>query len=199
MTPVYKQEFALLSDKEIRKHKFKVIKGSGKKAYVRLITTAGNLNFMIHCDLVPMTAHNFLELCHKKYYDKTIFHRLIVSFMIQGGDPEGTGYGGKGAWADTFKDEIHKLLKHDKRGILSMANSGEDTNGSQFFISFGECSHLDEKHSVFGELVGGMDVLNKIERFDVDDRKRPLEPITILGTVVYDDPFKNVKTLDEME
>ena len=124
-----------------------------------LLTNQGAIQITVHCDKVPKTAENFLELCESKYYEGTKFHRLIPGFMVQGGDPEGTGKGGS-AYFDSselkngaFRDEFHPSLLHSKRGVLSMANSGPHTNRSQFFITFDACSHLDNKHSVFGEVV----------------------------------------------
>jgi len=149
------------------------------------------VNLQLDCDLVPMTCHNFLSLCEKEYYNNVIFHRNIVSFMIQGGDPTATGFGGECAWGGKIKDEFHKCLKHDERGILSMANSGPNTNGSQFFILYRTSSHLDDKHSVFGRVVGGMEVINKMEMVPTDDNDRPKSEIKILQTEVFVNPFND--------
>jgi peptidyl-prolyl cis-trans isomerase-like protein 2 len=133
----------------------------GKKGYVQLQTTQGNLNLEIHCDWAQRPAWNFLTLCERGYYDDTLFHRLVPGFMVQGGDPTGTGSGGESAWGRPFKDSFDSRLLHEARGVLSMANSGQHTNGSQFFITFKEAKHLDYKHSVFGRLVGGAAVLDR--------------------------------------
>jgi len=103
---------------------------------------------------VPKTAENFLELCESGYYTNTKFHRLIPGFMIQGGDPESTGKGGKAYFTGQpkFEDEFHPKLSHDQRGVLAMANSGPNSNGSQFYFTFKECPHLDNKHTVFGQV-----------------------------------------------
>jgi cyclophilin family peptidyl-prolyl cis-trans isomerase len=112
----------------------------------------------------PRTVNNFVSLARDGYYDGVTFHRVIKDFMIQGGDPSGTGRGGPGY---TFKDEFDPKLKHDKPGILSMANAGANTNGSQFFITHVPTPWLDGKHSVFGHVTTGQDVVNKIEQGDV--------------------------------
>ena len=102
-----------------------------KKGYVRLVTNRGPLNLELHCDLVPKTCENFIKHCKNGYYNETIFHRLIRNFMVQGGDPSGKGDGGESIWGSPFKDEFVGTLSHSGRGILSMANKGSDTNGSQ--------------------------------------------------------------------
>lgn len=127
-----------------------------KKGYIRMHTNLGDLNIELHCDIVPKTCENFLALAEGNYYDGTIFHRSIPSFMIQGGDPTGTGKGGSSVFGGTFEDEIDSRLVHDGRGVISMANSGKNTNGSQFFILYKSARHLDFKHSVFGKVVGGV-------------------------------------------
>lgn len=106
-------------------------KKTNKKGYVQLQTSLGNINIELHCDLVPLTCENFLVLCERGYYDNTIFHRLIPKFMIQGGDPTGTGTGGQSIFGTHFQDEFSLKLQHSGRGIVSMANSGPNTNGSQ--------------------------------------------------------------------
>lgn len=109
--------------------------------------------------------------------------------MIQGGDPAGVGNGGTSIWGKKFADEIRPNLTHSGRGILSMANSGPNTNGSQFFITYRSCRHLDGKHTIFGKLVGGLEVLTEMERVEVDNRDRPIENIFIQRVQVFVDPF----------
>eukprot|EP01084_Bolivina_argentea_P250149 419039_1 len=195
MTPIYKDELQPMTEEQVRKEKWRNVKGHGKKGYVRMVTNMGDLNFLLDCDYAPMTCYNFLCHCENGYYDNTIFHRNIMSFMIQGGDPEGTGHGGKCFWKTSsgkFSDEFHKLLKHDERGIIAMANSGPNTNGSQFYILYQPSQHLDDKHSVFGRLVGGMNVLNRMEEVEVNEKNdKPLKDIKILKTVVYQNPFND--------
>ncbi|XP_031551491.1 RING-type E3 ubiquitin-protein ligase PPIL2-like [Actinia tenebrosa] len=170
-----------------------------KKGYVRIQTTHGDLNMELHCDMVPKTCENFLKLCKKGYYDNTIFHRSIKNFMIQGGDPTGTGKGGESAWGGAFKDEFKPNLVHQGRGVLSMANSGTNTNKSQFFITYRSCRHLDRKHSIFGKLVGGLETLSAMEKVETDDKDRPKETIKILKTVVFTDPFAEVDEVLRLE
>ena len=128
-----------------------------------LHTNKGDIEATIFASKVPMTAANYLNLAKKGYYNGITFHRVIPNFMIQGGDPTATGTGGPGY---KFGDEFEPSLKHNKPGIFSMANSGPGTNGSQFFITHGPTPHLDGKHSVFGEVTKGQDVVNKIEKGD---------------------------------
>lgn len=130
-----------------------------KKYQATLHTEKGDIVLELFADKTPVTVNNFVFLSKEGFYDGVIFHRVIENFMVQGGDPTGTGRGGPGY---TFKDEFHPSLKHDKPGILSMANAGPGTNGSQFFITHVPTSWLDGKHSVFGQVVGGMDVLMSI-------------------------------------
>ena len=122
-------------------------------------TSMGNFTIELFEQQAPNTVGNFVKLAESKFYDAVIFHRVIEGFMIQGGDPTGTGRGGPGY---QFADEIHPQLKHSSEGILSMANSGPNTNGSQFFITLTATPHLDGKHAVFGKVVEGMDVVKKI-------------------------------------
>ncbi|WVW78497.1 peptidyl-prolyl cis-trans isomerase-like 2 [Kwoniella bestiolae CBS 10118] len=163
------------------------------KAYATILTNFGGLNVELHGDRAPKTVYNFVQLAKSGYYDNVIFHRLIPGFMVQGGDPTGTGRGGKSFWGEPFRDEYNEkgAYKHDGRGVLSMANSGPRTNSSQFFITFRETAHLNGKHTVFGKLVGGEDVLDKIERVAVrPGGDRPVKDIVILGVNVLQDPFE---------
>ncbi|XP_044586452.1 RING-type E3 ubiquitin-protein ligase PPIL2 [Cotesia glomerata] len=175
---------AIIADDLVRYERVK------KKGYVRLVTNFGTLNLELHCDIVPKTCENFLKHCQTGYYDNTKFHRSIRNFMIQGGDPTNTGNGGKSIWDAPFADEFKPNLTHQGRGILSMANSGPNTNGSQFFITFRSCRHLDRKHTVFGKIVGGLDTLNAMEKIEVDNKDRPIEDIIILRANVFVDPFQ---------
>jgi len=122
-------------------------------------TTRGAIRIQLFDDKTPKTVENFVKLANKGFYDGLKFHRVIPDFMIQTGCPEGTGRGGPGY---RFNDEIHPDLKHDGPGILSMANAGPNTNGSQFFITHVACPHLDGKHTVFGRVLEGQDVVNAI-------------------------------------
>ena len=129
----------------------------------RIETDLGTMVLRLFADKAVNTVNNFVFLAREGFYDGTIFHRVIKDFMAQGGDPTGTGTGGPGY---RFGDEFHPSLAHDKPGILSMANAGPNTNGSQFFITYAPTPWLDRKHSVFGEVVEGMEVLNSIRPRD---------------------------------
>ena len=130
-----------------------------KKYQARMETDNGTMLIELFADKAPKTVNNFVFLAREGFYDGTIFHRVIADFMVQGGDPTGTGTGGPGY---RFADEFHPSLKHTKPGILSMANAGPGTNGSQFFITHVPTPWLDGKHSVFGQITSGMDVLMSI-------------------------------------
>jgi cyclophilin family peptidyl-prolyl cis-trans isomerase len=137
-----------------------VMEIDSKKTYSALFhTDKGDIKIQLFADKTPKTVNNFVFLARQGFYDGTIFHRVIKDFMAQGGDPTGTGRGGPGY---DFADEFHPSLKHDKPGILSMANAGPNTNGSQFFITHVPTPWLDRKHSVFGEVTSGMDVVLSI-------------------------------------
>ncbi|RSH93655.1 Peptidyl-prolyl cis-trans isomerase cyp10 [Saitozyma podzolica] len=121
---------------------------------VTLHTTLGDLKIEVFCEAVPRTAENFLALAASGTYDNTLFHRNIKGFMVQGGDPSGTGKGGQSIWGKPFADEIRQTLKFNTRGIVAMANGGPDTNKSQFFIAYGKQPSLDGKYTIFGKYVG---------------------------------------------
>lgn len=150
------------------------------KQYVATIHTAkGNIVVELYADKAPNTVNNFVFLANQGYYDGTTFHRVIPGFMAQAGDPSGTGGGGPGY---TFEDEFHPDLRHDGPGVLSMANRGENTNGSQFFITYDATPHLDDKHAVFGKVIEGMDVLEQITPRDPQQATEPgdlIQSITI--------------------
>lgn len=139
-------------------------------------TSKGNFEVELYKDKAPKTAENFISLVQKGFYDGLIFHRVIDGFMIQGGDPNGDGTGGPGY---TIPDEFNKDLKHDAEGILSMANAGPNTGGSQFFITLEKTPWLDGHHAVFGKVVKGMDVVRAIGKVDCDFQDKPLEDVVI--------------------
>ncbi|MEM9235924.1 MAG: peptidylprolyl isomerase [Verrucomicrobiota bacterium] len=138
-------------------------KAEVKDIRIKMETTKGTIEATLFASKVPMTTANFLNLAKRGYYDGITFHRVIADFMIQGGDPTGTGRGGPGY---KFADEFDPTLKHTKAGIFSMANAGPGTNGSQFFITHGPTPHLDNRHSVFGEVTKGQAVVDEIARGD---------------------------------
>ncbi|KAL1452138.1 hypothetical protein WDU94_006442 [Cyamophila willieti] len=160
-----------------------------KKGYVRLVTNLGPINLELYCNVFPKTCENFMKHCENGYYKGTKFHRSIRNFMIQGGDPTGTGSGGESIWGTPFEDEFKPNYTHTGRGVLSMANSGPSTNTSQFFITYRSCNHLDGKHTVFGKMVGGMDTLSAIEKVEVDNKDRPIEDIIIETTHIFVNPY----------
>ncbi|PIA29341.1 hypothetical protein AQUCO_06000004v1 [Aquilegia coerulea] len=177
--PVTKNEFEYV----------KVERNPKKKGYVQIHTTHGDLNIELHCDLAPRACENFITLCERGYYNGVAFHRSIRNFMIQGGDPTGTGRGGQSIWGQPFKDELHSKLVHSGRGVVSMANSGPHTNGSQFFILYKSANHLNFKHTVFGGVVGGLTTLAAMEKVAVDDDDRPLEEIKITSVNIFVNPY----------
>lgn len=145
---------------------------------VKMETTEGNIIIEVYEKEMPITAGNFKKLVQEKFYEGVIFHRVIDGFMIQGGDPTGTGRGGPGY---TIKDEFANTeLNRNDRGTLSMANAGPNTGGSQFFINVADNNFLDGKHPVFGKVIEGMDVVDKISKVPIDAQDRPLEDVVII-------------------
>lgn len=144
-------------------------------------TSQGNFTIELFADRAPNTVKNFKDLADKGFYDGLTFHRVIAGFMIQGGCPKGTGMGGPGY---TIKDEFHAELKHDAEGILSMANAGPNTGGSQFFITLAATPWLDRKHAVFGRVSQGMDVVKKIGAVRTGAQDRPVETVVMEKVVV---------------
>jgi peptidylprolyl isomerase len=132
----------------------------------------------------PLAVANFKGLAAQGYYDGIIFHRVIDGFMIQGGDPSGTGFQGESLWGEKFADEFNPSLRFDRPGLLAMANSGPRTNGSQFFITHVATLHLNDKHTIFGEVMEGMDVVNAIAAVRVDQRNKPLEPVVMESVTI---------------
>ncbi|ORY50198.1 cyclophilin-like protein [Leucosporidium creatinivorum] len=152
---------------------------SSQREVVVLETSMGNVSFELYTAEAPKTCKNFRELARKGYYSGTVFHRIIQDFMIQGGDPTGTGRGGMSIYGSSFEDEIHPELRFTGAGILAMANSGPNTNGSQFFITLGPTPHLDRKHTIFGRVLTGMQVVQRLGSVAVDGEDRPREDIRI--------------------
>ena len=159
--------------------------------YADFTTSEGNFSIRLYDQETPKTVENFVGLAEgtkewtdprtdrtvkTPYYDGIIFHRIIDGFMIQGGDPLGKGIGGPGY---TFEDEFHPSLRHSKAGMLSMANRGPNTNGGQFFITLGPTPHLDNRHTVFGEVVDGMDVIRRIGSVKTGAQDRPVKDVVI--------------------
>ena len=146
-----------------------------KNPVVVMETSMGTIEIELFAKETPKTVENFVGLTKKGYYNGIIFHRVIANFMIQGGDPTGTGRSGESLWGGKFEDEIVPKLKHDAPGILSMANAGPNTNGSQFFITLAPTPHLNGRHTVFGKVVKGLDVvkaIGKVETTKPGDRPK---------------------------
>ena len=189
------------TEDELKTARWKRLRGLGKKGYAQLRTSHGNLNVEIHADMVPRAAENFLGLCAKGYYDGSPFHRVVRHFVAQAGDPTGAGTGGESLWGARFDDEFDSRLLHSERGVLAYANDGLNRNRSQFYVTLKSATHLDNKHTVFGKVVGGHDTLARIENVPVDDADdhRPREDVTILGATVFVDPTAEADAAFEAE
>lgn len=154
-----------------------------KSSVVVFETNLGEIEFQLFPEIAPKTCENFLGLVKKGYYDGVIFHRVIKDFMIQGGDPTGTGRGGESIWGAPFKDEVTPEKKFDKKGLLAMANSGPNSNGSQFFITTIQTSWLHMKHTIFGEVLDGYDTVENIEKTKTENDK-PIKDVKIIKAFV---------------
>ncbi|EYC08469.1 hypothetical protein Y032_0066g3786 [Ancylostoma ceylanicum] len=171
---------------------------SGK---VILHTTAGDIEIELWTKECPLACRNFIQLCMEKYYNGTIFHRLVKDYIIQGGDPTGTGRGGESIYGKPFKDEFHQRLRFNRRGLVGMANAGRDDNGSQFFFTVGnDVRDLDKKHTLFGKVVGNT-VFNmlKMTECDVDDNERPRTIHKITGVEILTNPFDDIKPRERIK
>ena len=186
LTPHTGGDLALLSDEEYMLKPRRV----KKPGYARISTNHGAINLELLPEFAPKAVWNFTQLSKQGFYNGVVFHRNIRNFMLQGGDPTGTGKGGSSIWGKNFADEFDGPLSHDARGMVSMANKGKNTNSSQFFITYRACKHLDRKHTIFARVVGGTDTLAKIENVEVEETdKRPVEDVRIEEVVVFVDPF----------
>ncbi|KDQ14929.1 hypothetical protein BOTBODRAFT_333231 [Botryobasidium botryosum FD-172 SS1] len=157
---------------------------------VTLNTSLGELKIEVFCEAVPKAAENFLALCASGAYNGCIFHRNIKSFMIQTGDPTGTGKGGQSIWGRTFADEIRSTIKFNARGMVAMANAGPDTNKAQFFITYSKQSHLDGKYTIFGKVIDGADsTLEAMEKVPVNEKNRPIHEIKLIDVKIHANPI----------
>jgi len=154
------------------------------KQVVVLETNQGNIEIKLMPDVAPKACENFIGLVEKGYYNGLIFHRVIKGFMLQGGDPTGTGRGGESLWGEPFEDEVSAETKFDQPGILAMANAGPNTNGSQFFITTAATPWLNMRHTIFGEVISGYDAVQKIENTPVGANDRPLAEQKIIRAYV---------------
>jgi len=154
---------------------------------VTLHTTAGDIKLELLCQQCPRTCENFLALCASGYYDNCIFHRNIKAFIVQTGDPTNTGKGGQSIWGEPFEDELYPEIKHDARGVVSMASN--DRASSQFFITYDKHPHLDLKHTVFGRVIDGHDALEELENTKVDAKYRPVVEQKIRSVTIHANPI----------
>ncbi|KAK5133127.1 heme binding [Meristemomyces frigidus] len=148
--------------------------------HIVLETSMGAITVELYTTHAPKTCQNFSTLCARNYYNGTVFHRIIPDFMIQGGDPTGTGRGGASIFGEKFEDEIRNDLKHTGAGVLSMANSGPNTNGSQFFITLAPTPWLDGKHTIFGRVKSGMRIVQRMGLVKTGGEDRPEEAVKIV-------------------
>lgn len=142
-------------------------------------TTMGTIKLKFFADAAPKAVENFKSLAKKGYYNGITFHRVIDKFMIQGGDPTGTGRNGQSIWGKPFEDEFSPKIRFDRKGLFAMANAGPATNGSQFFITLVPTPHLNDRHTIFGEVVEGMDIVDKIGKVAVGAGDKPTSPVTM--------------------
>ena len=186
-TPHTSADRALLSEEEylLKPRRIK------SKAFVQLLTnlSPNPLILELNPEHAPKAVYNFIRLSKTGFYNNITFHRSIRNFMAQTGDETGTGRGGKSIWNKPFEDELEGPLRHDSRGVISMANKGKNTNTSQFFILYQPAPHLDRKHTVFGRVVEGLETLDLLEEVEVDGSDRPLRRVTIVEAKVLIDPF----------
>ncbi|TFK27505.1 cyclophilin-like protein [Coprinopsis marcescibilis] len=159
------------------------------KMSVTFHTNHGDLKIEVFCEAVPRTAENFLALCASGYYNGNIFHRNIKGFIAQTGDPTGTGKNGQSIWDVPFEDEIRSTLKFNARGVVAMANSGRDSNKSQFFITYAKQPHLDGNNTIFGKVIDGLDTLDSMERVPVNNKNRPLQEIKVSSVTIHANPI----------
>ncbi|XP_010505146.1 PREDICTED: peptidyl-prolyl cis-trans isomerase CYP18-2 [Camelina sativa] len=158
----------------------------GSPPEVTLETSMGPFTVEMYYKHSPRTCRNFVELSRRGYYNNVLFHRIVKDFIVQGGDPTGTGRGGQSIYGSKFEDEINPELKHTGAGILSMANAGPDTNGSQFFITLAPQPSLDGKHTIFGRVCRGMEVIKRLGSVQTDSTDKPIHEVRILRTKVVD-------------
>jgi peptidyl-prolyl cis-trans isomerase-like protein 2 len=191
MDPATVNQLRQFSTLETLQERWKLLSSCKKDGLVKIVTSEGTMMFKLFFTAAPAACDNFATLCERGFYNGVGFHRLIPGFMLQGGDPTGTGRGGQTAWegVEKFPDDVfNQNCTHSTRGVLSMANSGPNTNSSQFFITFKATPHLDRKHTVFGTMLAGRDVLDRIEKIPADSKDVPTLKISILSTEVVEKP-----------
>jgi peptidyl-prolyl cis-trans isomerase-like protein 2 len=193
----------LATQDEIINSQCEQLRNLKKKGMIRMFTNKGAMDIELHCDIVPRTTMNFILLAKQGEYDGSQFHRSIPNFMIQGGKKPGMKKGsasnGSSIWDKQFPDEFDDRLTHTGSGIVSMANSGPGTNGRQFFITYKSCAHLNRKHTVFGKVVGGIEVLRRLEQVPTDDETdRPLENLKIESIDIIDNPVEEALEIERV-
>jgi cyclophilin family peptidyl-prolyl cis-trans isomerase len=177
--------FALILSSNNFSQKKETKKMSDNSTTVAVIkTNMGTIEIELFAKETPKTVENFVGLANKGYYKGVIFHRVIDKFMIQGGDPTGTGRGGESFWGKKFNDEIVKELVFDKEGLLAMANAGPNTNGSQFFITLAPTTWLNGNHTIFGKVIKGMDVVKAIGKVEKNSQDKPLKDVVMESVTI---------------
>ncbi|KPM08633.1 peptidyl-prolyl cis-trans isomerase-like protein 5 [Sarcoptes scabiei] len=169
------------------------------KGKVLLKTTVGDIDIELWSKETPLACRNFIQLCLEGYYNNCLFHRLVKKFIVQTGDPTGTGFGGESIYGKSFKDEFHSRLRFVRRGLVAMANGGEkDDNGSQFFFTLESTPELQNKHTIFGKVTGKtLYNMLRLGEGDVDRNERPLYPHKIISTEILNNPFDDIKPREE--
>ncbi|KAL3474148.1 hypothetical protein BJX99DRAFT_248480 [Aspergillus californicus] len=200
MTPHTSADLALLSDEEYMLKRGRV----KQKGYARISTTSGDINIELQTEYAPKAVWNFIKLAKKGYYKDVTFHRNIKGFMLQGGDPTGTGRGGESIWGKYFEDEFEGPLKHDSRGTISMANKGKNTNSSQFFIAYRALPHLNLKHTIFAHVIDdptpSSPTIDRLETHPVNaTSNKPTPDVRIIDVTVFVDPFEEFLKKKQLE
>ncbi|XP_059151852.1 spliceosome-associated protein CWC27 homolog isoform X2 [Physella acuta] len=164
------------------------------KGKVLLVTSVGDIDIELWSKEAPKACRNFVQLCMEGYYNGTIFHRVVKDFIVQGGDPTGTGTGGESVYGEPFKDEFHSRLRFVRRGLVAMANCGPHDNGSQFFFTMNQTPELQNKHTIFGKVTGPtLFNMLKLQEVAVDGNEKPLYPPTIISTEILSNPFDDIE------
>jgi len=176
--------FALILSSNNFSQKKETKKMSDSTTVAVIKTTMGAIEIELFEKETPKTVENFVGLANRGYYNGVIFHRVIDNFMIQGGDPTGTGRGGESIWGKKFDDEIDSALVFDKEGILAMANAGKNTNGSQFFITLAATKWLNGNHTIFGKVINGMDVVKAIGKVAKNAQDKPLTDVVMESVTI---------------
>ena len=176
--------FLLTISSNIFSQKKEIKKMADSTTIAVIKTNMGTIELELFAEQAPKTVENFVGLADKGYYNGVIFHRVIDNFMIQGGDPTGSGRGGESLWGGKFKDEIVSSLVFDQKGLIAMANAGPNTNGSQFFITLVSTPWLNGHHTIFGKVISGMDVVEAIGKVQTGQMDRPLKDVVMESVTI---------------